>query len=403
MRAVAFLFALLLAGCAAAPTPVVRAPAPAPAAPAPEQPTPRLVLSQARFADLPGWNADRVEEVLPAFIRTCARLSRLADTQTVGPDALGGQVADWRPACAALPSLSPATARAFFEREFMPFALSNNDVREGLFTGYYEPELRGSLVRTQRHTVPLLGRPDDLVTIDLGAFREELRGQRLAGRVEGGVLRPYEPRAAIVGGSLGNRARPILWVDSADDAFFLEVQGSGRVRLDDGRVVRVGFAAQNGHPYVPIGRVLIERGLMARENVSMQSIRAWLAANPAQAAELRNANPSYVFFRTIEGEGPLGSEGVALTPGRSLAVDRTFLPMGVPIFLDADDPLDAARRVRRLLMAQDTGGAIRGPVRGDVFWGAGELAAEQAGRMRSTGRAWILLPRSVAERRLRTS
>ena len=403
MRAAAFLFAFALAGCAAAPTPVVRAPAPSSAAPAPEQPAPRLVLAPARFADLPGWNADRVEEVLPAFARTCARLARLADTQTVGPDALGGQVADWRAACAALPSLAPATARAFFEREFIPFALSNNDTREGLFTGYYEPELRGSLVRTPRHNVPLLGRPDDLVTIDLGAFRDELRGQRLAGRVEGGALRPYETRAAIVGGALGNRARPILWVDSADDAFFLEVQGSGRVRLDDGRVVRVGFAAQNGHPYVPIGRVLIERGLMARENVSMQSIRAWLAANPAQAAELRNANPSYVFFRTIEGDGPLGSEGVALTPGRSLAVDRTFLPMGVPIFLDADDPLDASRRVRRLLMAQDTGGAIRGPVRGDVFWGAGELAAEQAGRMRSTGRAWILLPRSVAERRLRTS
>lgn len=403
MRAASLLVALFVSACAAAPAPVARIAVPAPAVPAPEEPVPRLVLEPARFADLPGWTADRVEEMLPAFARTCARLARLADTQTVGPDALGGQIADWRAACAAVPSLSQSTARAFFEREFAPFALLNNNARDGLFTGYYEPELRGSLVRTQRYTVPLLGRPDDLVTIDLGAFRDELRGQRLAGRVEGGVLRPYEPRAAIVGGALANRARPILWVDSADDAFFLEVQGSGRVRLDDGRVVRVGFAAQNGHPYVPIGRVLIDRGLMARESVSMQSIRAWLAANPAQAAELRNANPSYVFFRVVEGEGPLGSEGVALTPGRSLAVDRSFLPMGVPIFLDAEDPLDANRRVRRLMMAQDTGGAIRGPVRGDVFWGAGELAAERAGRMRSTGRAWILLPRSVAERRLRTS
>ena len=390
---------LILAACAQPPVAVL------PAVPAPTlaEPAARLVLQPSSFADLPDWNADRVDEALPALARTCARLARAPDTQTIGPDALGGQVADWRSICAELPSVAPAAARAFFERRFRVFALANNQTREGLYTGYFEPELNGSLVRTQRHTVPLYGRPDDLVTADLGAFRDELRGPRLAGRVENGVLRPYAPRADIVAGALGTRARPVMWVDNADDAFFLEVQGSGRVRLDDGRIVRVGFAAQNGHPYVPIGRVLIERGILTRETVSMQSIRAWLSANPGQAAELRNANPSYVFFRIVEGDGPLGSEGVALTPGRSLAVDRTFVPMGVPIYLDADDPLDAAKRVRRLLMAQDTGGAIRGPVRGDVFWGAGALAAEQAGRMRSTGRAWILLPVSVAERRLRTT
>jgi membrane-bound lytic murein transglycosylase A len=392
--------AAMLAACAASPplAPVSQTPLPALA-----EPAPRLVLQPASYADLPGWNADRLDEALPALARSCARISRLPDTQTVGPDALGGQIADWRAACADLPRVAAGAARAFFERHFRPFTLANNQTREGLYTGYYEPELNGSLTRTPRYSVPLYGRPDDLVTIDLGSFREELRGQRLAGRVENGTLRPYAPRADIVEGALGARARPVMWVDNADDAFFLEVQGSGRVRLEDGRVVRVGFAAQNGHAYVPIGRVLIERGVLTRETVSMQSIRAWLAANPAQAAALRNANPSYVFFRVVDGDGPLGSEGVALTPGRSLAVDRTFLPMGVPIFLDADDPLDAAKRVRRLLMAQDTGGAIRGPVRGDVFWGAGALAAEQAGRMRSTGRAWILLPVSVAERRLRTS
>jgi membrane-bound lytic murein transglycosylase A len=216
-------------------------------------------------------------------------------------------------------------------------------------------------------------------------------------------LRPYEPRARIVEGALGARGRPIVWVDDATEAFFLEVQGAGRVVLEDGRVMRVGFAAQNGHPYVPIGRVLVERGALPRDGVSMQSIKAWLAANPAEAAAIRNANPSYVFFRALDGDGPLGSEGVALTPGRSLAVDRSFLPMGVPVFLDADDPLDPKARVARLMMAQDTGGAIRGPVRGDVFWGAGKDAEERAGRMRSTGRVWLLLPREVAERRLRGS
>jgi membrane-bound lytic murein transglycosylase A len=387
----AFLLALALASCAGKPP-----------APTPEQPA-RLVLAPARFAELPGWNADRHAEALPALRRTCTRLARLADTQTIGTDALAGRVADWRGVCAGAQTVSAMAAREFFETNFRPFALANNAEPAGLFTGYYEPELRGSLTRTPRHSIPLYGRPDDLVTVDLGAFREELRGQRIAGRVDGGVLRPYEPRARIVDGALGSRGKPVVWVDDATEAFFLEVQGSGRVVLEDGRILRVGFAAQNGHPYVPIGRTLIERGAIARENVSMQSIKAWLAANPAEAAAIRNSNPSYVFFRLLEGDGPLGSEGVALTPGRSLAVDRNFLPMGVPVFLDADDPLDPAARVQRLLMAQDTGGAIRGPVRGDVFWGAGRDAEERAGRMRSTGRAWLLLPREVADRRLRGS
>jgi len=389
----AFLLTLALASCAGKP------PTPAPA---PEPPA-RLVLAPASFAELPGWNADRHAEALPALRRTCTRLARLADTQTIGTDALAGRVADWRAVCAGAQTLQPGDARPFFETNFRPFALANNAERVGLFTGYYEPELRGSLARTPRYSIPLHGRPDDLVTVDLGAFREELRGQRIAGRVESGALRPYEPRARIVEGALGPRGKPVVWVDDATEAFFLEVQGSGRVVLDDGRILRVGFAAQNGHPYVPIGRTLIERGALTRENVSMQSIKAWLVANPAEAAAIRNSNPSYVFFRLLEGDGPLGSEGVALTPGRSLAVDRNFLPMGVPVFLDADDPLDPAARVQRLLMAQDTGGAIRGPVRGDVFWGAGRDAEERAGRMRSTGRAWILLPREVAERRLRGS
>ncbi len=386
------LLAAALAGCAAAPPP----------APPPEPPA-RLVLTPAAFADLPGWTADRHAEALPALLRSCARLARLADTQTIGNEALAGRVADWRAPCAAARDVPPASAQAFFEANFRPFALSNNAERTGLFTGYYEPELRGSLARTPRYATPLYGRPDDLVTVDLGAFREELRGQRLAGRVEAGALRPYEPRARIVEGALGARGKPLVWVEDATEAFFLEVQGSGRVVLDDGRILRVGFAAQNGHVYVPIGRTLIERGALVRENVSMQSIKAWLAANPAEAAAIRNSNPSYVFFRLLEGDGPLGSEGVALTPGRSLAVDRNFLPMGVPMFLDADDPLDPARRVSRLMMAQDTGGAIRGPVRGDVFWGPGRDAEERAGRMRSTGRAWLLLPREVAERRFRGS
>jgi len=373
----------------------------------------RLSLVAARFADLPGWADDRHAEALVALNRSCARLMRLADATAVGPAGLGGQVQDWRSPCSALAALPPgdhAAARSALEHWFVPFAASNNGDVSGLFTGYYEPELRGSRTPGGRYTVPLYGRPADLVTVDLGAFREELRGQRIAGRVQGGALRPYASRTEIESGALASTPRDgggpleIVWVDDTIDAFFLEIQGSGRIVLDDGSVLRVGYAAQNGHPYYAIGRELVARGALPREQVSMQSIRAWLTANPGEARAVMNKNPSFVFFRTLPpavsaDDGPLGAEGVALTPGRSLAVDRAHLPMGVPVWLDAEDPVTSGGRLRRLFVAQDTGGAIRGPVRGDVFWGFGADAAERAGKMRSAGRYWILLPRAAAERR----
>jgi len=376
----------------------------------------RLALVAARFADLPGWADDRHADALVALKRSCARLTRQADTTTVGPASVGGQVQDWRAPCsalAALPAGDHAAARAALEQWFVPFAASNNAEASGLFTGYYEPELRGSRTRGGRYVVPLYGRPADLVTVDLGAFREELRGQRIAGRVQGGALRPYASRTEIEKGALASTQRDgggpleLVWVDDTVDAFFLEIQGSGRIVLDDGTLLRLGYAAQNGHPYYAIGRELVARGV-PREQVSMQSIRAWLIANPDQAREVMNKNPSFVFFRPLAppvsaDDGPLGAEGVPLTPGRSLAVDRGYLAMGLPVWLDAEEPLLAGQRLQRLMVAQDTGGAIRGPVRGDVFWGFGADAAERAGKMRSAGRYWILLPRDAAGRVPRTS
>jgi membrane-bound lytic murein transglycosylase A len=390
-RAIAALLLATLAACA----PRAVAPPPPPAAP----PAPKLALTAARFADLPGWTQDRHAEFLPALARSCARLARLPDDRDLG---LAGNARDWRAPCAAAARIGAGdhtAARAFLESAFRVFAIADEtNGPEGLFTGYYEPELRGSLTRGGQYTIPLHARPADLVTVDLGEFRPELRGQRVAGAVQNGALRPYAARDRINAGALDGRTDVLVWVDDPVDAFFLEIQGSGRVTLPDGRVLRLGFAAQNGHPYVAIGRTLIERGALTRETVSMQSIRAWLAANPAAARAVMETNPSYVFFRVLEGDGPLGSEGVALTPGRSLAVDHTFLPMGVPIWLDAEDPLDPSQRVRRTMMAQDTGGAIRGVVRGDVFWGAGAEAAERAGRMRARGRYWLLLPATVTPR-----
>lgn len=384
-------------------------------APKPPQPD-RLVLKPVAFRDLPGWSADDQAAALPALLRTCARFARQPDTTRLPPtpgDAaagdspgVGGTLADWRTACAAaaqVPANDLAAARAFFETQFRPFHAANNRDTNGLFTGYYEAELRGSRERSETYSVPIYRTPPDLVSVDLSDFSSEFAGRTIAGKVVQGKLKPYDDRATIEKGSLSNRELELIWVDDAVDAFFLQVQGSGRVVMDDGSVARVGYANKNGHIYTAIGRELVKRGAMTPDQVSMQSLRAWLKANPTEAESLMNSNRSYVFFRELAGakpdEGPLGAQSVPLTPERSLAVDRKFVPLGVPVWLDAGDPDNKnAPRLRRLLVAQDTGGAIRGPVRGDVFWGWGEPAAQRAGAMRDRGEYYILLPLPAAER-----
>lgn len=335
----------------------------------------RRVLTPATFADLPGWAEDDPSAALAAFLRSCRRMKG--------------------PACQA--AEQAGSARAFFEAHFQPYAVSAGSDPEGLFTGYYEPLLQGSRERSDRYRVPLYVRPPELVMVDLGDFREELKGQRIAGKVEEGELVPYPDRKAIEEGAIAGRDLELVWVDDPVDAFFLQIQGSGRVRLDDGSEMRVGYAAQNGHPYFAIGKDLVERGALSKEEVSMQSIRGWLEENPDLADDVMARNASYVFFEELKGEGPLGAQGVPLTPGRSLAVDLKHWQLGVPIWLDTEAPSpregEPDRPLRRLMIAQDTGGAIRGVVRGDVFWGHGDEAAEVAGRMKHPGRMWVLLPR----------
>lgn len=302
---------------------------------------------------------------------------------------------DLGPACAEAAALPPgdhAAARAFLERRFQPVA-----VGQGTLTGYFEPELRGSATRDARFATPLHARPPDLVEVDLGTFLPDLRGRRTAGLVRDGRLLPYHDRAAIAGGALAGRGLELLWVDDPADAFFLQIQGSGRVRMADGRVLRVGYAGQNGHPYHAIGRTLIERGALTRETVSMQSIRAWMAeAGPAEAAALMARNPSYVFFRLLPDlppeAGPIGTLGAPLSPMRSLAVDRAETALGLPVWVSGRDPLEGAP-LRRLAVAADTGGAIRGPARADLFTGWGAEAAERAGRMREEAELFVLVPR----------
>ena len=378
-----------------------------------------LTLTPVAFSALPGWTEDDQSAALPALRKSCAYFARQAETTRLQPaptesqvPGVGGFVGDWRGVCAAasqVPDNNRAAARAFFEREFKPFKAANNADSRGLFTGYYEAELRGARQASPRYNVPLYKVPPDLVAVDLAEFGSEFSGRTIAGKVVQGKLRPYDDRTAIERGALKGKNLELLWVDDAVDAFFLHIQGSGRVVMEDGSVMRVGYAGKNGQPYVAIGRELVARGVMPAEQVSMQTIRAWLKANPREAEGLMNVNRSYVFFNETKGagpsEGPIGAQTVALTPGRSLAVDRKFLPLGLPIWLDASHPdggsgpsSSGEARIRRLVVAQDTGGAIRGPVRGDVFFGWGEQAAAKAGLMRDRGEYYLLLPNAVAAR-----
>lgn len=275
---------------------------------------------------------------------------------------------------------------------------------DGLLTGYYEPLLTGARTPDARHRVPLYRPPPDLVAVDLAAFAADLAGRRVTGRVEAGRLVPYSDRAAIDAGALAGRDLELLWVDDPVAAFFLHIQGSGRVRLPDGSLIRVGYAGQNGRPYRAIGRDLIELGALTPETVSLQTIRTWLLANPGAAPAVMQKNPSFVFFRDLgpvdDGEGPPGAQGAPLTPGRSLAVDTAHVALGTPVWLDTTAPWpDGPGPLRRLLVAQDTGGAIKGALRGDVFFGAGEDAEHTAGHMRSPGRWWVLLPHAAAAAR----
>jgi membrane-bound lytic murein transglycosylase A len=379
---------LLLVACGKRPEPV------------PE--TPRLVLTPTSFALLPDWPEDDPQAALAAFRRSCAVLLRRPAERPMAPSGVGGTAGDWHATCHAAAAVAdgPAAARAFFETAFTPWQVADRDEPEGLFTGYYEPLLRGARGPDARFRWPLYRRPDDLVRVELAAFDPELAGKRIAGRVEAGQLVPYPDRAAIDDGALAARGLELLWVDDPVDRFFLEIQGSGQVELADGSRTRVGYAEQNGRPYRAIGRDLVAMGELAREQVSLQSIRAWLAANPDRAFELMHKNPSVVFFRELPElgaqDGPLGALEVPLTPGRSLAVDRSLLPLGAPVFLDTVAPFaEGERPFRALLIAQDTGGAIRGPVRGDVFWGNGAAAEHVAGHMRSRGRYYLLLPRHL--------
>jgi membrane-bound lytic murein transglycosylase A len=361
------LLILLAAACAPAPQ------APTPSCPCPPpKPEAETARYEARaFSDLPGWNGTQLEPSLRAFVAGCARFKRVCELAR------------------ALPPGDEGAARNFFETEFVPYALvSSVSGDSGLVTGYYEPIIEGSRTPGPVHRFPIFGLPQDLIVVDL----PETRQMRLRGRLDGRRLVPYYSRGEIDARGDAFGAPVIAWSADPVELFFLQIQGSGQVQLENGERIRVGFAEQNGHPYRSLGRHLVERGEMPLEQASMQGIKAWAAANPQKLQDALNQNPSYVFFRELPPtDGPIGALNIPLHAERSLAVDRRFVPLGAPVYLATTLPL-SEEPLQRLMAAHDTGGAIRGVVRADFFWGTGPDAGAQAGRMRQQGRMWLLWP-----------
>ncbi|MCX8145049.1 MAG: MltA domain-containing protein [Azovibrio sp.] len=379
------------AAAPACPACPVCPPAPAcpQAAPVVEAP-PRL--EAATWADLPDWQKDTLVASWPAWQESCRGLASRANA------------AAWVRVCSLAREVDgqdEAAVRRFYEAHFIPHAVVEADGRrEGMITGYYEPLIRGSRQRDARYATPVLGVPADMLSIELGDVYPDLKHRRLRGRLEGNKVLPYWSRAEIEA-RRGQHwpGKVLLWVEDPIEFFFLQIQGSGRVQLPDGSRVRIGYADQNGHPYQSIGRLLVERGALKLEEASMQGIQAWARAHPGQVQALLNSNPSYVFFRELpnaEG-GPIGALGVPLTPERSLAVDPRYIPLGAPVWLATTRP-NSSQPLHRLMLAQDTGGAIKGGVRADFFWGFGKEAGELAGRMKQKGRLWVLLPAELAPR-----
>ncbi|MGN6148735.1 MAG: murein transglycosylase A [Rhizomicrobium sp.] len=366
--------------------------------------TPPLRLTPVAFADLPDWRSTDLRPALSAFARSCEALSKKQPTDAMGGAGYAGNVGDWLAACRAIPSqsVSAAGARRFFENWARPVAIGNGDDRDGTFTGYYEAEIDASRTQHGAYQTPVYATPDNLVSVDVGAFLDDLQGRRFTGCVDGHKLVKCPERAKIDVEGL-KQAKILFYANDPVSVFFLHIQGSGRVHFDDGTSARINYDAQNGQPYTAIGKTLIQMGV-PRDGMSMQVIRKWLKDHPADAQRVMETDKSYIFFReepiADPNAGPAGSEGVALTPTASLAVDMKLHPLGAPMFVAAKRPdADPSREdhdFNQLMVAQDSGGAIKNAVRGDVFWGFGSDAASIAGRMKSSGKLYVLLPKALA-------
>lgn len=411
-RACVSVLLVLLVGCSTVseqPEPATPAPGSVAIPTVPSGPIPDSAARQlqgrfvsANWSELPGWSADDLRNVWTTFLRNCQGLMRPTSTNLAGPTRATPRA--WQPVCAAATDRARAPApndtaavRRFLQTWLTPWRLQGPDGKpaSNTVTGYYEPLVLGSRTRTGAYQWPLYTVPADLLTIDLGRVYPELAGKRVRGKLDGKRVVPYDSRAAI---EAGRRPPAIVYVNDPVDNFFLQVQGSGRVQLPDGKTIRVAYADHNGHPYVSIGKWLADKGEMPIAQTSMQSIRAWAKRNPGRTQEMLNANPAMVFFAEepiIDPEiGPKGAYGIPLMAQRSIAVDTNFVPLGTPVFLSTTMPASSTA-LNRLVFAQDTGTAIRGAARTDFYWGFGAAAGELAGRMKQSGQMWVLWPKQA--------
>ncbi len=349
-----------------------------------------LRLKPAAVSDLPGWNSDNQFQALAAFTRSCKKMSgdpwtRICANAEAAADTGGNN-----------------SARAFFQTNFDAYRLLLPGQKRGFLTGYFQPEVRGSLTQTQEFQTPIYRKPEDLVVIGAGTNAPQVdKRLKAARRTQAGALVAYYSRAEIEQGALRNQGLELVYLADPVDAFFIHVQGSARIALTDGTILRIGFAAKNGHPYTSIGKVLLDKGELPRDEVTMATIRQWFSRNPGRVDEITWQNKSFIFFREItEGDpssGPVGAQGIALTAGRSLAVDRNFHELGLPFWIDAEIPdgRGGTEPFRQLMIAQDTGSAILGAGRGDIFFGSGAAAGRRAGPTQHNGDFYILLPKGA--------
>jgi len=335
-----------------------------------------------KWSELSGWQQDGVSQAWQAIQSQCPRMAKKESA--------------WVELCNEVGALANPTAadvRTFVQKYFTPHKIhAKRGKSDGLITGYYEPILNGSLSKSDKYAYPVYAPPEDMLTVDLASVYPSLKGMRLRGKLEGNKIVPFYAREQIDGEEQPLQGKELLWIDDPYGSFFLQIQGSGRVRFEDGNVMGLDYADQNGHPYFAIGKKLVEMNELPVEEVSLFSIRQWLKENPSRADEVINSNASYVFFNLREDSngGPRGSLNVPLTAERSLAVDRNVIPLGSLVWLDTTLPDGSL--YRRLMVAQDTGGAIRGAVRADVFFGTGSEAEVLAGEMKQKGRLYALLP-----------
>lgn len=359
-----------------------------------------IYLKKTAYVKLPYWNTDNHLLAFKTFQQSCLEIKKHRTTDPFSKMPHSGTYADWQKICNAakqLKTINALSTKQFFETWFVPYQVTNNFNANGLFTGYYLPQLKGSLHHSSVYKIPIYALPKDLVKINLGVFRSKLVGEKIVAQYKNKKFLPYPNRVAIEAGAIHLQTPVLLWAENIIDVFFAQIQGSAIVQLPNHKKVLIGYAGDNGHPYTAIGKVLVQKKILTPKEISMQTIRDWLEKHPEEMKAVLNANASYVFFKKLKNNAPFGSEYIPLTNERSLAVDTRYMPLGAPVWLSTQVPkLDTSHEhdaFHQLMIAQDTGGAIKGIVRGDVYWGPGDEAAFRAGHMKSRGQYWLLLPR----------